>query len=568
MLLKKIQGMCLIVLLLPVFAYAGFPGGSILPPSVSPERQTPVVPPRDQGLSEPAPVLEPKDRERPELDAEAKKIHFDFDKLILEGGTAFQYEQLLPIFADKLGTDISLEELQLIAEDIERVYVQEGYILTRVIIPPQEIDKSGVVTLQIIEGFVDAVVIDGDTKNVLGDIESYMKPVLESVPLKIDVLERAILLVNDMPGVGTKAVLTPSVNTPGASTLVMVVDQDFFEGSLTWDNRGTKFVGPNQFSNVLTLNNLFNYVSSTTLDSKVTSTTSELQSFSLRHTVNVFENGSTFEASYTHNHVEPGNDLSPLDVDGTSGTIAGIYRYPIIRTRRTNLSVYGTYDYLNSETDILSELFTRDRIESIRGGLIFDALDNFNGINLLTVGAAQGVQWLSAGNQRRDLRSRADGTKNYTKIDSTYTRLQYLPDRWSIFYSMTGQYAFNGLLSAEEFGYGGEQFGSAYDSSEIVGDCGFAAKIELRYDSDQVNNFLRSVQYYASYDGGVVWDKHLSASEGGKQSGTSAAAGIRLGIVDRVNGHVEIAKPLTRKVAAYDNKDLRWFFGISVDLGR
>jgi hemolysin activation/secretion protein len=525
------------------------------------------MPPPDQGLTEPSPVLAPEDRERPEIDPEAKKIHFEFDELILEDMTSYDPQQIRPIYEDKLGTEISLEELQIIAEDIERVYVQDGYILTRVIIPPQEIDERGVVKLQVIEGFVDNVVIDGNTDTVLNYINAYMEPVLASKPLQISVLERAILLVNDMPGIQTKAVLTPSPNTPGASTLVMVVDQDWFEGSLAADNRGTKYVGPTQLYNMLSANNIFDHVAKTTLDTKVTSNTHELQSFSLRHSANVFKNGSTLELSYTHNRVQPGNDLSNLDIDGKSGTFATIYRYPIIRSRRINLSMYATYDYLNSNTDLLGELLTRDIIESIRAGLILDALDDYNGINLLTVSASQGINLFSGENQKPSLRSRADGTKDYTKLDATYTRLQYLPDRWSIFYSMTGQFAFNGLLSAEEIGYGGEQFGSAYDPSEIVGDSGFLAKLELRYDSEQINELFRSVQYFASYDGGIVWEKHEQVGTPNEQSGTSAAAGIRFGIADRVQGSIEIAKPLTRKVAAYDNKNLRWFFSLTVDIG-
>lgn len=548
------------LVLLPVLAHAG----SFLPASVSPERQTPTLPPPDGGITPPS---APVERERPEkpVDESARKIKFNFKKLEFEGNTIYSYEDLYPIFEDMLDKEVSLADLQLLTEAIEKRYVENGYILTRVIIPPQEIDASGVVKLQVVEGFVADVLIEGETNKVLGMVEALIKPVLQSKPLQIKIMERSMLLINDLPGVTTKAVLTPSVDVPGASTLVLVIEQDTFEGNFTWNNRGTKYVGPNQFITQLSLNNIFQHVARTTLDSKITSATRELRSFDLRHNAQVFENGSTLEGSLTYNRVQPGNDLSSLKVDGKSTTVALIYRYPFIRSRRVNLSGTLIYDYLNSETKLSNILFTLDRIESARAGISFDILDNLRGINLITATYAQGLNMFSGEEQPPLKRSRADGRKDYGKVQATYTRLQYLPDNFSLFFSTSGQYAFNALLSAEEFGYGGEQYGSAYDSSEIVGDSGVDGKIELRYNYPESSKLFPSTQYYASYDWGVIWDKHDDTGEG-KQSGTSLAAGIRLELADRANGSLEIAKPLTRKVAAYDNKDVRWFFGITVDL--
>jgi hemolysin activation/secretion protein len=154
-----------------------------------------------------------------------------------------------------------------------------------------------------------------------------------------------------------------------------------------------------------------------------------------------------------------------------------------------------------------------------------------------------------------------------------------LPETWSLFFSTTGQLAFNSLLSAEQLGYGGAQYGSAYDSSEIIADSGIEGKLELRYNSPTVGEFFRTTQYYASYDFGVLYQKNAlpgaaSASDPfasiltpTKQSGTSGALGIRFNLVDRVNSYFEIAKPLTKKVAAYNNNDARYFFSITVDLG-
>lgn len=561
-----VSKLCAVTVLSVVLPLTSFAVGAGRFSTIIPSRQTPVIPAIDGGLPDEAPEIQNPQPPSQPVDEAAKAIMFNFNKIIFEGMTVFQPDDLLPLYKDMLGKKISLADLQMLTEKFEKYYAERGYILTRVIIPPQEIGEDGVVRIQIIEGYVADVVIQGDTKKVLGTINSYTEPVLGSRPLQISVLERAVLLINDLPGVTTKAVLTPSPDVPGASTLVLVVSQYVFDGALAWDNRGTKYVGPQEFTLNSTLNNLFQHVSQVGADIKVTASTHELQSYQASYMLPVFGNGSTLEASGTYNHVLPGNDLSNLEIDGLSESATLLYTYPVIRSRRTNLNITFDYDYLYSKTDILSALFSRDRIESLRFGFSYDGVDSLQGINLVSGMISQGIELGTGDDEPPILRTRLNGTKDYTKITASVSRMQYLPAQFSLYLSTAGQYAFNPLLSAEQIGYGGVEYGSAYDSSEIISDSGVEGKAELRYNSSQTNALFRSVQYYASYDFGVLWARDNDALAP-KQSGTSAAAGIRLNMGPRVFSTFEIAKPLTLKVAAYDNRDFRGFFSITVDLG-
>lgn len=550
----------------------------LIPSTVLPERQTPFTAPPNGGLPAEVPQVTAPHPSAPNIDQSAYKVKFVLKKIEIEGNKKYTYQQLEPIFKNSLGKEISLADLQNIAHEIEKYYVENGYILTRVIIPPQEIDSSGVVKLQIIEGYISDTVIEGQTKNVKKLIEAYVAPVLKSKPLQVKDLERAVLLINDIPGVTTKAVLTPSFDTPGASTLVLVVSQALFNGTVTWDDRGTVYVGPDQFSTTLQINNVFESPGQIEFDGKVTANTQELRSGNWQYLAEVYDNGSTLLAAYTTNIVMPGNTLTPLHINGYSDTTSLVYTYPFIRTRRMNFSGTATYDYLNSKTFFSNLLVTLDRIESIRFGGTFNVIDDLQGQNLVTGQYSQGIQLFSGDEQPELLRSRLDGQKNYSKILVSFTRLQSLPETWSLFFSTTGQLAFNSLLSAEQLGYGGPQYGSAYDPSEIIADSGIEGKLELRYNSPTVGEFFRTTQYYGSYDFGALYQKNAlpGASSSGnpfvdvavptKQSGTSAALGIRLDIVDRVNASFEIAKPLTKKVEAYNNKNARYFFSITVDL--
>ncbi|MCY1399895.1 hypothetical protein D9M71_149630 [compost metagenome] len=115
---------------------------------------------------------------------------------------------------------------------------------------------------------------------------------------------------------------------------------------------------------------------------------------------------------------------------------------------------------------------------------------------------------------------------------------------------MTGQTAFGQrLLTPEQFGVGGNQFGRGYDPSEITGDSGVAGKVELQYNREhQVKDQVVPVQYYGYWDIGKVWnEKPRYASS---ESLASAGFGAHIQLAKDLFISPELAFPLTRSVSA------------------
>lgn len=111
--------------------------------------------------------------------------------------------------------------------------------------------------------------------------------------------------------------------------------------------------------------------------------------------------------------------------------------------------------------------------------------------------------------------------------------------------SAAGQFTSNTLYSSEEFGYGGQAFGRAYDSSELTGDNGANHAFELRYSKPNQNE-LFNYSPYAFYDIGYVENAVGSKN---KKSGASAGIGIRLVYNKNISGNFGIALPLTKKAS-------------------
>ena len=182
-------------------------------------------------------------------------IKFFLNKVIIKGTTIYDKRSFRPFFASYLKKELTLKDIHEIAQKITNKYRNDGYLLSKANVPPQKIN-NGVVYLEIIEGYIDKIKIQGLVRGPLKLINQYRKNILKSRPLRALDLERYLLLIDDLPGITAKSVLKPSEDKPSATTLTLILADKAFEGYLGTDNRGSKFNGPYQFSGGVTANSL------------------------------------------------------------------------------------------------------------------------------------------------------------------------------------------------------------------------------------------------------------------------------------------------------------------------
>ena len=287
--------------------------------------------------------------------------------------------------------------------------------------------------------------------------------------------------------------------------------------------------------------------------------------------------GTRLILAYSISRSNPGSTLSPFMIESDNEKLVVLLTHPFIRSRSKNLSIRGQFDYISSESKILGTDLFSDRLRVLRVGGSYDFIDDFRGINLIDAEFSQGLDILNesqpntAKNANANL-SRLNGKTDFSKVNLQYSRLQYLSfitPGLNLLGSVVGQYAFSQLLSGEEFGVGGDEFGRAYDPSEITGDHGLSGKLELQWGQNVAyEDFeaLTGYQFFAFYDLGAVWqiDPDVKGLAAHRQSASSVGAGVRFNLWDNVSGLVEVAKPLTRSVASRgpDGKEGRVFFNV------
>lgn len=487
---------------------------------------------------------------------------FVLSRVVLKNSTIYGETGMQGVYAKYIGQKVSFADLQTLAQEMTAKYRADGYILSRVVLEPQSI-SGGEVHFRAIEGYVDQIEIKGEIKGDRELLDAYAANIKNERPLTSRTLERYLLLMDDLPGVTARSLLKASPAQQGASALTIDIADKETEGSLQADNRGNKFIGDYQLQAVGAINSAFGMYDRNTLRLLSTSDFDELIFGDYSNELQLGEEGTRFITRVALARTRPGSTLEPLALEGHTEVLDLTALHPFIRSRDRNL--FGHLDFRAQNSDNASagtELFD-DQVRHVAAGLDYDNIDDWSGINKLSASVTQGLDILGATDDGAN-RSRINGEHVFTRVNAGATRVQDITDSVSLRGSLVGQYAFDPLLTGEQFAVGGEDIGRAYDSAELLGDHGWGGIVELRYRGiPEDQSFVNSYEPYVFYDVGAVWLKEPLVGERAKTSLTSAGIGTRFNVLDYYSGYVELSTPLTRQVASEGDTGTRFFFNIS-----
>lgn len=523
-----------------------------LPGSVEPGRVTENYLPSQNQPSRPLQQVTAPQEKAASLGPEAEKIKFKLTKITLEGNHVYSDAQLLALYKNKLNTSISVADLQNIVQDITNFYRNNGYILSRAIIPPQHVE-GGAIQLRIIEGYIDKVQIIGKARGAQRILLAYGEKIARSRPTQISVMEKYLRLANEIPGVQVKAILEPSKTEVGASSLNLAVQEQMVSASLAYDNYGTLYIGPLQLTATTSINSIFRSGDSTRLTYLSATHGKELHYLDLAYQTPLGERGLQGTVGGNQSLTTPGLTLRPLQTQGIANTYYGSLQYPLIRSRSQDLTLDGSFTYLDSKTTVFNKnvLLYNDHIRPVRFGGTYNFADRFNGTNSTALHIEQGLKILGASSDPTSLttsRFGADGL--FTKVSGQIAHIQPFFSRFSFYTLAQAQYSFNPLLSSEQFGFGGSQVGRGYDPAEILGDRGAAGTLELRVDAYPQWFILQTMQFYTYYDAGIIWNIKNVANTKQKQSATSTGIGVRFALSKLLSGNLMYTQVLTKSIAS------------------
>jgi len=479
--------------------------------------------------------------------SDAEKFEFVLNDILINNLTAYKENHFDFLFENLKGQKTTIAKIYEIANAITKEYHGDGYVFSRALIPEQEIE-NGVVQILVVEGYIDNINLQNELPSSYL-MDGPINLIKQSRPLNIRDLERAILLIESLPGQNAQAILEPKrdeESDAGAIDLNIFIRKKPPQFSASIDNNGSRFIGPWQGGAVAVLPHDFLYKGETAISSFVANPFDELRYGSISEKIPLTSDGLTVKLSVQKNLSEPGSRLKTLELKNKFRSFKIDFQYPLILTRSEKLSPTLSFETNDSVSDVLGTRFYRDKLSVLRVGFNHQFADTYSGVNSYDLIVSQGLNVLGARETGSLDLSRSQGESDFTKITLDASRTQRfgsLPISFKL--GLSGQYTKNKLLSSEEIGYGGSQFGRAYDNSEITGDSGVKTSLELSHDAFVLAPKI-AAQPFVYYDFAKLWNYDRGSSD---MSGSSAGFGLRTSLNDNLLLTTTIAQPLNRSQA-------------------
>lgn len=440
--------------------------------------------------------------------------------LVFTGNTVFDDAELGRALGGVLDKDYDLAGMRGLADAVSGFYRQRGYPFARAYIPEQEF-RQGALRIDILEGRYGAVRASGGAELSAG-ADRFLAPLRPAGLIESGPLERAVLLIEDLPGIRVTPVMRPGVAVGSGDLTVGIEQTARFAGEIGIDNAGSRYTGRVQARAALSAYSLFLFGDKLTLDGLTTN--EHMWLGGIDYEAPLGGSGLRGQIGYAYTSYTLAREFAHLDATGLARVFTARASYPLLRSQQTNLQLSAAYQHkalrdnygITSTVDAKSSqtwpvMLRFDHRDALAGGGVSYGAVTWTPGRLRLTGALADVD---AGTARKQ--------GGFNKLNLDVARIQRLTDRLSIYGRYSGQWADKNLDSSERFGLGGYYGVRAYPLGEGIGDRGSLVQAELRYA-------VGPTVPYVFFDAGTVdvnakaWD----AGSAARRSIAGAGAGVR-----------------------------------------
>ncbi len=453
--------------------------------SASPLRAQP-VPDAGSILRDQKPVQEqtPQRQLHPPEEKKSEPVTADDGvRVAVKGFTFSGYEgiateaELQGAVASAVGKTLTFSELHLLADKISNGFKEKGFYQARAYLPSQDI-TSGIIHIAVTQVKSDgSIAIKREKTARVSDrvIRGIAQPALRAArPVNEHELERAMLLINDLPGVTAKASLYPGAISGTSSIELSVSEGPLFSGMLSADNQGDRYTGTWRSSAVVSINDPLHQGDQVTL---LLTEASGLAQGRLGYGFPLLSSGLRANLVYSGMRYELGGDLAAMQFKGKSNSIDAGLSYPVLRRRLSNITATLTYGF-RALSDTKEDTTLRNRkLQSVTFNVNGERYDQLFG-----GGCTSGNLGFTTGRLHESVAdiSLTGAESGYTHFNFGLARLQRLGERLTLNITGSAQAATGNLDSSEKMSLGGPSGVRAYPGGEAAGDNGQLLNAELR----------------------------------------------------------------------------------------
>ena len=393
------------------------------------------------------------------------------------GNTLLSSDQLRLAVADYLDRPLDFSQLQAAAAAVANAYREAGWIV-RAYLPRQDV-KDGMVTIQIVEAVFGKLMLQGEATRVPSAVieERFAVRQASGQPLNANVLDRALLLADDLPGASVAGTLRPGAREGETDLLLKLADEPLVTGDIGVDNTGARSTGEER----LTAN--FALASPMKLGDQLSTNLIHSEgsdylraSYSLPLGADGWRAG--INASWLgYELVAP--EFKALRAEGESTSFGLDASYPLIRARLRNLYFNVALDRKDFDNRSAAGTTSRYAMNDFTLGLSGNLFDNIGGggANGASLALVLGDVELGA----PDSSENAELEGRFAKVRASLSRQQIIAQDVSLYAAWSGQWTDGDLDSSEKFYLGGIGGVRAYPANEGGGARGQLLNVELRW---------------------------------------------------------------------------------------
>lgn len=369
-------------------------------------------------------------------------------------------------------TGLTIGQLQKVADEVTKLYRQQGFILAQAFVPAQDV-IDGKVRIEVLEGRLGEVIVEGNQR-FSPDMLARPFDELIDAPVMADTMEQALSLLADYPGVNAFGVLQPGTRVGSTDLVLKVQKEELFNGVASIDNRGSRLTGKYRAKLDLTFNSPF--LSADKLD------ISASRSFNEKNAINatfdyfipLFSPQTGIGAIGGRNMFHVGQELADQEITGRSTNWGAYVSHVFERNRQNNIRGKIGFTRKHAQTLLDNSVASEDELavlslegsfdhvslatQSIYAGSL-QYVHGFNGtLGAMAPGHAQGESGHFSSSRRAA--TGPNGTPEnvgagFDKLVFALASAQRVTGNSTLLMRLNAQYTKDPLLSVEQFSVSG-----------------------------------------------------------------------------------------------------------------
>ncbi len=487
------------------------------------------------------------------------------------GVTLFPAAKIKAITSKYENRELTLKEIQQVADLITDLYRQKGYITSRAYVAPQKIE-NGILEIRVMEATVGDIQVKGNRFYSTSLIKKYIS-LKKGEPFNYTDLKKDLVKINEHPDRNAKAVLAPGKNPGSTDVLLDVKDSLPLHIGFGYNNFLSRFVRRNDYNSTFTDNNLLGQDDILTIQYH-RADANDYYSYSARYLYPVTKS-LDLGIYASRSKLVLGRQYTDVNSRGKS-RIFGIYgSQNLVKNDDLVFNLNFGFDYKDVYNFLLGDISSQDRLRIAKVGFDFDLTDNY-GRTIITDDFNYGIPSIMGGTKAHldpgdKPTSRTGAGGEFLKDTLNLVRLQKLFFDSTLLWKNQLQFSPSILTATEQFQVGGPANNRGYPIAEFVGDRGYSMSWELALPPYFVPKSLKvpfsksriydAVRFIGFYDWTNVHLKTLQAGDRKNRTIRSAGCGVRVNILENLSARYEMGWPLDQTPS--DGKHLHQWIEIT-----